>query len=47
MKNQIKKAFNKIKSQIVEPIKNNSEINDYGKDCIESFIWGDISRYCL
>ena len=45
--NQIKKAFNKIKSQIVEPIKNESEINDYGKDCIESFIGGDISRYEL
>lgn len=44
---EIKKAFNSIKSEIVEPIKDENEINDIGKNFIQSFIGGDIARYKL
>jgi transcription initiation factor TFIIB len=44
---EIKKAFNSIKSEIVEPIKDENEINDIGKNFIQSFIGGDIARYEL
>lgn len=44
---EIKKAYNSIKSEIVEPIKDESEINDIGKNFIQSFIGGDTTRYNL
>ena len=43
----IKKAFNNIKSDIVEPKTNEDEINEIEKNYIRTFIGGNIGKYDL
>ena len=43
----IKKAFNNIKSDIVEPKTNDDEINETEKNYIRTFIGGNIGKYDL
>ena len=43
----IKKAFNNVKRDIVEPAQNDNEINEREENYIQTFFWGDKDKYNL